>query len=95
MTPNSSFKGKWFAVGFWPVNGTARNPDDELAELRALDPRAGLTNSTLYERMTPVIKNESWVLFVGPFDSRADAQGACVNVNKVLPASCLPGQLDP
>ena len=94
-TPNSGFKGKWFAIGVWPVNGTLNDPDTKLDELKKLDQRARLSKSTVYAAMEPPIPKESWLLYLGPFDDRADALAACKTVDEVLPLSCAPGQLDP
>ena len=94
-SPNGDVKGKWFAIGVWTVNDNLNNPDAKLAELKKLDQRAGLGRSTEYKTMTPSIPNESWLLFLGPFDDREEALAACATVNMVVPKSCLAGQLDP
>ena len=94
-TPDPGVKGKWFAVGYWPVQNSSRDAQGKLGELRALDPRARLTKSSVYENLTVPIQNESWVLYLGPFETRADAEAACPTVNEVLPASCTAAQLDP
>jgi hypothetical protein len=92
--PNAGFKGKWFAIGFWPVQGTVYDEAEKLAELKALDDRAGLVNSTVYPTMVPRLQMESWILYLGPFDTQAEANTACVTVRKVHP-DCRAVQLDP
>ena len=77
------------------MQNSSRDAQGKLGELRALDPRARLTKSSVYENLTVPIQNESWVLYLGPFETRADAEAACPTVNEVLPASCTAAQLDP
>jgi uncharacterized membrane protein YgcG len=92
--PNTSFKSKWFAIGFWPVQGTVYDEADKLAKLKALDERAGLVNSTVYPTMGPHLQVESWILYLGPYDTQQDANTACGTVRKVHP-DCRAAQLDP
>ena len=92
--PNTSFKGKWFAIGVWPVQGTVYDQADKLAKLKALDERAGLVNSTVYPTMVPRLQTESWILYLGPFDTQQEASAACGTVRKVHP-DCRAVQLDP
>ena len=92
--PNTSFKGKWFAIGFWPVQGTVYDEEDKLTKLEALDERAGLVKSSVYPSMVPRLQTESWILYLGPFDTQAEASTACGTVLKVHP-DCRPAQLDP
>jgi hypothetical protein len=92
--PNTSFKGKWFAIGFWPVEGTVYDEADKLAKLKALDERAGLVKSSVYPSMVPRLQTESWILYLGPFDTQQEASTACGTVLEVHP-DCRPVQLDP
>jgi hypothetical protein len=92
--PNASFKGKWFAIGVWPVQGSVYDPADKLAKLKALDESANIVKSTVYPNTVPRIQVESWMLYLGPFDTQADANTACAMVRKVHP-DCLVVQLDP
>ena len=92
--PNTTFKGKWFAIGFWPVQGTVYDEKDKLAKLAALDDRAGLVNSSIYPTMVPRLQVESWVLYLGPYDTQQDANTACATVRQVHP-DCRAAQLDP
>ncbi len=92
--PDAGFKGKWFAVGVWPVQGSVYDPADKLAKLKALDQGANIVKSTVYPNTVPRIQVESWVLYLGPFDTQADANTACGTVRKVHP-DCLVAQLDP
>ncbi len=91
---NPSFKGKYFAVAYWPTVGTIYDPADKLAKLRALDPRGGLAKNTVYPRVGIPIQRESWLLYLGPFDSPTEANAACSTVRKVHP-DCVMAQLDP
>lgn len=93
-TVNPDYKGKWFAGSFWDPNQSIYDPVAELAKLQAVDKRAGLVSSDLYPQMTPKTQTTNWVLFLGPFDSKADAEAACPTFKKVQPG-CLPIQLDP
>jgi hypothetical protein len=79
------------------VEYSSYDADAKLDELRAVDPRARLTKSSVYKNLTIPIRNESWVLFLGPFETRADAQAACPAFTKVLPgpSPCTAAQLDP
>ena len=76
------------------MQGTLNDEVDKLAKLRAIDERAGLVKSSAYPNVVPRIVNESWVLYLGPFDSEQEADAACVTFRKVHP-DCRPMQLDP
>ena len=91
---NPSFKGKYFAVAYWPTEGTIYDPADKLAKLRALDARGGLAKNTVYPNITIPIQRESWLLYLGPFDTLADANAACNTIRRVHP-DCQGTQLDP
>ena len=93
-TPDTSFKGKWFAASWWPVVGTSYDPADKLAKLQALDQRAGIVRSGDYKNSVPKFQVDSWVLYLGPFDTPADANAACVTFKKTHP-DCQAIQLDP
>lgn len=88
-------QGKWFAAGYWRVDVSAYDENQKLAELKALDERARLVRSSQYENMTPKLKYESWVLYLGPYDSLEQAQAACPTVQKILPKNCAAIQLEP
>lgn len=92
--PDDSFKGKWFAAGFWPVQGSVYDQADKLEKLRDLDEDAGLVKSSVYPNVVPRMPVESWVLYLGPYDTQADANAACTTVRKIHP-DCLALQLDP
>jgi hypothetical protein len=91
---NPSFKGKYFAVAYWPTEGTIYDPADKLAKLRSLDARGGLAKNTVYPNITIPIQRESWLLYLGPFDTLADANAACNTIRRVHP-DCQGTQLDP
>lgn len=93
-TANPDFKGKWFAADFWDPNVSIFDPADRLAKLQAVDKRAGIVSSDLYPQITLNLQATNWVLFIGPFDTRAEAEAACPTVKKVQPG-CLSIQLDP
>ncbi len=93
-TANPSFKGKYFAVAYWPTEGTIYDPAVKLAKLRALDQRGGLAKNTVYPGVGIPIQRESWLLYLGPFDTVADANAACSTIRQVHP-DCLATQLEP
>ena len=94
-TPNPDYKGKWFAGSFWDPNASVYDPTAELAKLQKVDEKqAGLVSSSVYPNMTPKLQTTSWVLYLGPFGQKADAEAACQSFRKVQP-SCLVIQLDP
>jgi hypothetical protein len=48
----------------------------------------------VYDNVAPRIPVESWVLYLGPFDTQAEADAACETFRKAHP-DCRPMQLDP
>lgn len=92
--PDAAFKGKWFAADWWPAVGTTYDPEEKLAALRAVDDRAGIVRSTVYPNAVPRLQTDSWVLYLGPVGSRAEAEAACTTFTKAHPF-CRAIQLDP
>jgi Fibronectin type III domain len=92
--PAPGLKGTWVAAALLPVNFTPK-PDDKLRELSELDKTARLVRSTQYPNMSPRLTMESWVLYLGPYASRSQADASCDIVRQVLPTNCVPLQLDP
>ncbi len=93
-TADPSFKGKFFAVDFWTVSGTVVDQQKRLSTLRSQQPNSGLVLSSAYPKAIIPIKNESWILYAGPFDTSQAALAACPAV-KAAATGCLVTQLDP
>lgn len=93
-TADAGFRGKWFAADWWPVTGSTYDPQEKLAALRAVDDRAGIVSSRQYPNAVPRFQVESWVLYLGPVDSKADAEAACATFTTAHPF-CRAIQLDP
>ena len=78
--------------------GTSYDEAAKLAELRALDQRAGIVKSTVYANHDcPRSQVESWVLYLGPFDTQADANSGLrdVHARSIRTVLCRAVQLDP
>lgn len=94
-TANPDFKGKWFAADFWDPKVSVFDPADRLAKLKDVDKRAGLVSSDLYPNITlRNLQSVNWVLFIGPLDTKEQAEEACDIVKKVQ-AGCVALQLNP
>ncbi len=91
---NPALKGKWVAASFWPVSGTLIDGQKLLATLRSQQLPSGLAQSTLYPTSVPPFPNPSWILYVGPFDTSADALAACPKLTG-LGRDCYAIQLAP
>ncbi|MGB7982127.1 MAG: fibronectin type III domain-containing protein [Candidatus Nanopelagicales bacterium] len=96
-TPAPSIKGKWFAAALFPMQTDLTFLNDRLQELKALDNRARLEDSNAYSNIAFPSKDavESWVLHLGPHDTKTQADASCERVRKVVPKNCVLLQLEP